>query len=78
MFVCCSEISISVFVEQSNILELSGLFVCLEGLVKVFSARRTKTIAGLWISRRGEGDRGVSTQTDTMVSHILLTYLTSL
>ena len=42
-------------------LELSGLFVCLEGLIKFFSAWGTETIAGLWFAR------GSSTQADTVL-----------
>ena len=54
-----------------NMLELSGLFVCLEGLIKFFSAWGTETIAGLWFAR------GSSTQADTVLvlkqAHMSLT-----
>ena len=52
-------------------LELSGLFVCLEGLIKFFSAWGTETIAGLWFAR------GSSTQADIVLvlkqAHMSLT-----
>ena len=43
-------------------LELLGLFVCLGGLIKFFSAwgGGTEKVAGLWFAR------GISTQADTV------------
>ena len=49
---------------MSNILELSGLFVFLGGLVKFFSAWGNR-IAWLWFPWAG-----ISTQADTMPSEI--------
>ena len=43
-----------------KVLGLSGLFVCLRGLAKIFSAWGTEEIAGLWFTR------GISTKADTM------------
>ena len=43
-----------------NILELSGLFICLGGLFTFYSAWETETIARLWFAR------GLSTQVETM------------
>ena len=54
---------VSLLINTFKALELSGLFVCLEGLVKIFSACGTEEIAGLWFAREGGG--GGSTQADT-------------
>ena len=43
-----------------KVLGLSGLFVCLRGLAKIFSAWGREEIAGLWFTR------GISTKADTM------------
>ena len=42
---------VSLLINTFKALELSGLFVCLEGLVKIFSACGTEEIAGLWFAR---------------------------
>ena len=46
---------VSLLINTFKALELSGLFVCLEGLVKIFSACGTEEIAGLWFAREGGG-----------------------
>ena len=40
-----------------KVLELSGLFVCLGGLVKIFSDWRTEEIAGFWFAGGGSVPR---------------------
>ena len=37
--------------DMFKVLELSGLFVCLGGLVKILSAWGTEEIAGLWFAK---------------------------
>ena len=41
-----------------NTLELSGIPVCLGGLIKFFSAWGTEEIAGFWFARTGGGEGG--------------------
>ena len=41
-----------------NTLELSGIRVCLEGLIEFFSAWGTEEIAGFWFARTGGGGGG--------------------
>ena len=58
VFVGCSENSISVIVKNiCNILELSGLFVCLGGLIKVFQCLGEGKIAAFWFARGGSVPR---------------------
>ena len=52
-----------------NMMELSGLFLCLGGLIKFFSAWGTEEITGLWFAMGGGGGGGENrTQADTMSS----------
>ena len=37
-----------------NMMELSGLFLCLGGLIKYFSVWGTEKITGLWFSMGGD------------------------
>ena len=39
-----------------NMMELSGLFLCLGGLIKFFSAWGTEEITGLWFAMGGGGE----------------------
>ena len=48
-----------------NTLELSGIPVCLGGLIKFFSAWGTEEIAGFWFAITGGGEGGgVNIQAD--------------
>ena len=57
MCVGCFEISVSVVVKHVKSIGILGFFVCLGGLVKIFSAWGTEKIAGLWFARGGSVPR---------------------
>ena len=42
---------VEVLLNMFKVLELSGLFVCLGGLVKILSAWGTEEIGGLWFAK---------------------------
>ena len=62
MFRACSYISVLLLI-MCNILELSGLFVCLTDLSSFSLPGGTEKIAGLWIAR------GISSLADTVDCH---------
>ena len=54
MFVCCSEISISVIVKYTQQIGIIMVFCLAWGLLKIFGAWGAEKTAGLWFARANQ------------------------